>query len=70
MSSVRVPRDEPGGYVAKRRPPEAAIRALEQKLPRECRIDQPAARAVRKRVCTGRPPKCSICPLLAYRRQV
>jgi endonuclease-3 len=51
--------------------PEATMRALEQKLPREYWIEiNRLLVPFGKHVCTGHLPKCSTCPVLEYCRQV
>jgi endonuclease-3 len=58
------------GYV-QGRTPEATLRALEAVLPRRYRVEL-NRRLVPfgKHVCTGVRPKCSVCPVLEYCRQV
>jgi endonuclease-3 len=51
--------------------PEATRRMLEQKLPRTYWVEiNRLLVPFGKHVCTGRLPKCSVCPVLAYCRQV
>lgn len=58
------------GYVAARSP-DATRLALEKVLPREYWIEiNRLLVPFGKHVCTGRLPKCSTCPVLAYCRQV
>jgi endonuclease III len=50
---------------------EATRRALEEKLPRKYWVEiNRLLVPFGKHVCTGRLPKCSICPVLEYCRQV
>ena len=57
------------GYVAAASP-EGTMRALEKKLPREYWIDiNRLLVPFGKHICTGRLPKCSMCPVLEYCRQ-
>ena len=58
------------GYVATASP-EATMRALEQKLPREYWIEiNRLLVPFGKHICTGVRPRCSTCPVLEYCRQV
>ena len=58
------------GYVATASP-EATMRALEQKLPREYWVEiNRLLVPFGKHICTGVRPKCSTCPVLEYCRQV
>ena len=58
------------GYV-QGRTPEAALAALERVLPRQYWIEiNRRLVPFGKHVCTGIRPKCSICPVLEYCRQV
>jgi endonuclease-3 len=58
------------GYVAATTP-EKTLLELEAKLPREHWIDiNRLLVPFGKHVCTGRAPRCSTCPVLAYCRQV
>ncbi|HUQ80373.1 MAG TPA: endonuclease III [Gemmatimonadaceae bacterium] len=58
------------GYVAASSP-EATMRALEAKLPREYWIEiNRLLVPFGKHICTGVRPKCSTCPVLEYCRQV
>jgi endonuclease-3 len=51
--------------------PEATRRALEDKLPRTYWVEiNRLLVPFGKHVCTGRLPKCSVCPVLEYCRQV
>jgi endonuclease-3 len=51
--------------------PEATRRTLEEKLPRKYWVEiNRLLVPFGKHVCTGRLPKCSMCPLLEYCRQV
>jgi endonuclease-3 len=51
--------------------PEATMRALGQKLPREYWIEiNRLLVPFGKHICTGHLPKCSTCPVLEYCRQV
>jgi len=51
--------------------PEATRRALEEKLPRKYWVEiNRLLVPFGKHVCTGRLPKCSVCPVLEYCRQV
>jgi endonuclease III len=51
--------------------PEATMRALEQKLPREYWVEiNRLLVPFGKHICTGHLPKCSTCPVLEYCRQV
>lgn len=51
--------------------PEATRRALEEKLPRKYWVEiNRMLVPFGKHVCTGRLPKCSVCPVLEYCRQV
>ena len=53
------------------RTPEATMIALEQLLPKRYWIEiNQLLVPFGKHVCTGRAPKCSTCPVLAYCRQV
>lgn len=53
------------------RTPEATMQALEKVLPKRYWIEiNRLLVPFGKHVCTGRAPKCSICPVLAYCRQV
>jgi endonuclease-3 len=58
------------GYV--RTPtPEATRRELEKRLPRQYRVEiNRLLVPFGKHICTGRFPKCSVCPVLEYCRQV
>jgi endonuclease-3 len=58
------------GYV--RTPtPDATRRALEKCLPRQYRVEiNRLLVPFGKHICTGRLPKCSVCPVLEYCRQV
>jgi endonuclease-3 len=58
------------GYV--RTPsPDATRRELEKHLPRQYRVEiNRLLVPFGKHICTGRLPKCSICPVLEYCRQV
>jgi endonuclease-3 len=58
------------GYV--RTPtPEATRRELEEQLPRQYRVEiNRLLVPFGKHVCTGRLPKCSVCPVLEYCQQV
>lgn len=58
------------GYVAASSP-EATMRALERKLPREHWIEiNRLLVPFGKHICTGRLPKCSTCPVIDFCRQV
>lgn len=58
------------GYVAAGTP-ERTLAALEERLPKKHWIDiNRLLVPFGKHVCTGRLPKCSTCPVLAYCRQV
>jgi endonuclease-3 len=58
------------GYVATTSP-EASMRALEEKLPKEYWIEiNRLLVPFGKHICTGHLPKCSTCPVLEYCRQV
>ena len=58
------------GYVAAPNP-EATMRALEEVLPAKYHVEiNELLVPFGKHVCTGRAPKCSTCPVLAYCRQV
>jgi len=58
------------GYVATASP-EATMRALEQKLPRNYWIEiNRLLVPFGKHICTGHLPKCSTCPVLEYCQQV
>jgi Predicted EndoIII-related endonuclease len=58
------------GYV-QGRTPEATLRALEKVLPKRWWIEiNRLLVPFGKHVCTGTRPKCSICPVLEYCRQV
>jgi endonuclease-3 len=58
------------GYV-KTSTPEATSRALEEKLPRRFWVEiNRLLVPFGKHICTGRLPRCSICPVLMYCRQV
>lgn len=58
------------GYVTAATP-EQAMRALERKLPRRHWIEiNRLLVPFGKHICTGRAPRCSTCPVLAYCRQV
>jgi endonuclease-3 len=58
------------GYVSTSSP-EATRLALEEKLPRKYWVEiNRLLVPFGKNVCTGRLPKCSICPVLRYCRQV
>jgi endonuclease-3 len=51
--------------------PDATRRALEKKLPRQYWVEiNRLLVPFGKHVCTGRLPKCSVCPVLEYCRQV
>ena len=51
--------------------PEATMRALEQKLPREYWVEiNRLLVPFGKHICTGHLPRCSTCPVLEYCRQV
>jgi len=51
--------------------PDATRRALEEKLPRKYWVEiNRLLVPFGKHVCTGRLPKCSMCPVLEYCRQV
>ena len=51
--------------------PEATMRVLEEKLPREYWIEiNRRLVPFGKHICTGHLPKCSTCPVLQYCRQV
>lgn len=51
--------------------PEATRHALEEKLPRKYWVEiNRLLVPFGKHVCTGRLPKCSVCPVLEYCRQV
>jgi len=51
--------------------PEATRRLLEEKLPRKYWVEiNRLLVPFGKHVCTGRLPKCSVCPVLEYCRQV
>ncbi|MDP9201072.1 MAG: endonuclease III [Gemmatimonadota bacterium] len=51
--------------------PEATRRALEELLPRQYRVEiNRLLVPFGKHICTGRLPKCSVCPVLEYCRQV
>jgi endonuclease-3 len=51
--------------------PDATRRALEEKLPRKYWVEiNRLLVPFGKHVCTGRLPKCSVCPVLEYCRQV
>ena len=58
------------GYVAAATP-ERTLKALEEKLPREHWVEiNELLVPFGKHVCTGRLPRCSSCPVLAYCQQV
>lgn len=58
------------GYVSTSSP-EATRRALEETLPRKYWVEiNRLLVPFGKNVCTGRLPKCSVCPVLEYCRQV
>jgi endonuclease-3 len=58
------------GYVAARTP-EATMLALEEVLPQKYWIEiNRRLVPFGKHVCTGVRPKCSVCPVLEYCRQV
>jgi endonuclease-3 len=58
------------GYV-EARTPEKTMAALEAKLPRQYWVEiNKLLVPFGKYVCTGKAPKCSTCPVLAYCRQV
>jgi endonuclease-3 len=58
------------GYV-RAQTPEGTHRELEKHLPRRYRVEiNRLLVPFGKHVCTGRLPKCSICPVLEYCRQV
>jgi endonuclease-3 len=58
------------GYVRTQNP-EATRRELERRLPRQYRVEiNRLLVPFGKHVCTGRLPKCSICPVLEYCQQV
>jgi endonuclease III len=58
------------GYVSARTP-EATMRALEERLPREYWVEiNRLLVPFGKHICTGVSPKCSTCPVLEYCRQV
>jgi endonuclease-3 len=58
------------GYV-RTSAPEATRLALEKKLPRQYRVEiNRLLVPFGKHICTGRLPKCSVCPVLEYCRQV
>ncbi|HET6761399.1 MAG TPA: hypothetical protein VFH13_04825 [Gemmatimonadaceae bacterium] len=58
------------GYVGTAMP-EATRRELEQKLPSRYRVEiNRLLVPFGKHVCTGRLPKCSVCPVLEYCQQV
>jgi endonuclease III len=60
----------PWGYVSTRSP-EATMDALEHTLPRTYWIEiNRLLVSFGKHVCTGHLPKCSMCPVLEYCRQV
>jgi endonuclease-3 len=51
--------------------PDATRRELEKKLPRKYWVEiNRLLVPFGKHVCTGRLPKCSVCPVLEYCRQV
>jgi endonuclease-3 len=51
--------------------PDATRRALEKKLPRKYWVEiNRLLVPFGKHICTGRLPKCSVCPVLEYCRQV
>jgi endonuclease-3 len=51
--------------------PEATRRELEKRLPRQYRVEiNRLLVPFGKHICTGRLPKCSVCPVLEYCRQV
>ncbi|HXT49180.1 MAG TPA: hypothetical protein VN717_11120, partial [Gemmatimonadaceae bacterium] len=57
--------------VVRTRTPEATMEALERILPKRYWIEiNRLLVPFGKHVCTGRAPKCSTCPVLAYCRQV
>jgi endonuclease-3 len=58
------------GYVETERP-EQTVRALEEKLPRRFWVDiNRLLVPFGKHVCTGRSPRCSVCPVLEMCQQV
>jgi endonuclease-3 len=58
------------GYV-RTATPEATHRELEKKLPARYRVEiNRLLVPFGKHICTGRLPKCSVCPVLEYCRQV
>jgi endonuclease III len=58
------------GYVSARTP-EATMRALEERLPREYWVEiNRLLVPFGKHICTGVRPRCSTCPVLEYCRQV
>lgn len=58
------------GYV-RTATPETTRRELEAKLPRQYRVEiNRLLVPFGKHICTGRLPKCSVCPVLEYCRQV
>lgn len=58
------------GYV-RTATPETTRRELEEKLPRQYRVEiNRLLVPFGKHICTGRLPKCSVCPVLEYCRQV
>jgi endonuclease-3 len=58
------------GYV-RTSSPDATRRELEKHLPRQYRVEiNRLLVPFGKHICTGRLPKCSICPVLEYCRQV
>jgi endonuclease-3 len=58
------------GYVAASTP-DKTLRQLEEKLPKEHWIDiNRLLVPFGKHICTGKLPRCSTCPVLAYCRQV
>lgn len=58
------------GYV-RTATPETTRRELEEKLPRQYRVEiNRLLVPFGKHICTGRLPKCSVCPILEYCRQV
>jgi endonuclease-3 len=58
------------GYVDARSP-EQSMRQLEERLPKRYWVEiNRLLVPFGKHVCTGRRPRCSTCPVLAYCRQV
>ena len=57
--------------VVRTRTPEATMQALEKTLPKRYWIEiNQLLVPFGKHVCTGRAPRCSVCPVLAYCRRV